>query len=75
VASTPTVRVRVCSAAGFTAGSMPTNGVDGKARRMSCSAAADAVLHATTISFAPWPIRKRAMPIENRRTSASGRGP
>src|SRR5581483_11094747 len=51
VASTATRRERVCCAAGFTAGSMPTIGTENCARSVA-SAAPEAVLQATTTALA-----------------------
>ena len=53
VANTATTPVVVCSAAGFTAGSMPTNGTSGSTSRRWWSAAAEAELHAITINSTP----------------------
>ena len=53
VASTPTVPVVVFTTAGLTAGSIPMKGVLGNVSLRLWSAAADAVLQATAISFAP----------------------
>ena len=62
VARTPTTPLRVVSAAGLTAGSMPTKGVSGKRRRRACRAAAEAVLQATTTSPAPCRSGRRRRP-------------
>lgn len=61
VASTPTTPERVASAAGLTAGSIPTSGRSGYSRRSSAMPAAVAVLHATTNALAPCPNRKAAI--------------
>jgi hypothetical protein len=75
VAITPTTRDRVCSAAGFTAGSMPTKGTSGCCARRSFSAAAEAVLHATTTALQPRARSSAVIPSACRRTSSAGRGP
>jgi len=63
------------SAAGLTAGSMPTNGASANVARKCESAAADAELQATMMSLASLSRRKRTMPSEKRRTCSSVRGP
>ena len=65
VASTATTLLCECSAAGLTAGSMPTNGVWGNVWRRYCKAAAEAALQATTTSLAPWSSRKRVISSAN----------
>ena len=49
----PTTPVFVIAAAGFTAGSMPMVGTCGSVSRRCFSAAAEAVLQATTIALQP----------------------
>ena len=71
VASTPTTPVRVVSAAGFTAGSMPTKGTSGKVARRCFNAAAEAALQATTINLQSRPSKKRVIASENDRISSS----
>ena len=75
MASTPTIPFSVCRVAGFTAGSMPTNGVPGRLSRSAASAAAEAVLHATTITRAPLEIRNREIASEKAWISSSLRLP
>ena len=58
MAKMPTFLLCVRVVAGFTAGTMPTNGTWGKVVRKVRRAAAEAVLHATTMSLAPWFKRK-----------------
>jgi hypothetical protein len=75
VANTPTLPVWVCSAAGFTAGSMPTNGTEGKFSRRYFSAAAEAVLQATTRIFASFASKNFVIASEKIRICPIGREP
>ena len=75
VASTPTTPLREVSAAGLTAGSIPTKGTWGKSWRKLCRAQAEAVLHATTMILLPRASRKRVIASEKERTCSIGRGP
>jgi len=75
IASTPTTPVWVYSAAGLTAGSMPTKGTSGNFSRKVFNAAAEAVLQATTINFASCASKKRVMPSEKLWICSIGRGP
>jgi len=61
-------------AAGFTPGTIPTKGRSNASRR-SGSAAAEAVLQATTMSFTSDWRRRWTMANERFRTSGAGRGP
>ena len=72
VASTPTTPVLEPRAAGFTAGSMPTNGTCGHSLRSTSIAAAVAVLHATTTTSHPRPIRVADMVRERSTISSAG---
>ena len=56
------------SAAGFSAGSIPTIGIYGYISRSFRTAALVAVLQATTRPFAPWSNSFRAHPIVSSRT-------
>jgi hypothetical protein len=62
VASTATTPLRVASAAGFTAGSMPMKGMSGNFARRCFKAAAEALLQATTMALQFCASRKRTMP-------------
>ena len=74
VASTPTTRDRVRDAAGLTAGSMATIGMrETRAKRLDRGAVA--VLHATTIAFAPWRTRNSVIVIARSTTNAADRSP
>ena len=76
VPTTPTRRLRVARARARTPGSMtPTTGTGSSARNVS-RAAADAVLHATTMSFTSISsTSQRAICTANDRTSSRSRGP
>ena len=65
---------KVIEAAGFTPGTIPTNGT-GNASRKSAIAAAEAVLHATTMSLTPLSSSRWVIANDRLRTSGAGRGP
>ena len=71
----PTTPLRVIAAAGFTAGSMPIVSQPGKVSRRCLSAAAEAVLQATTTALQPASSRNRAIPSLNARMSFCVQGP
>jgi hypothetical protein len=75
VANTPTLPVCVFSAAGLTAGSMPTNCTSGKVSRKYFNAAAEAVLQATTIILELCLSRNFVIPSEKFCICSIGRGP
>jgi hypothetical protein len=74
VARTPTTPDLVVAAAGLTAGSMATMG-NVKVDRNESTATAVAVLQATTIDVAPWPMRNSTTERARCWTKAAGRSP
>ncbi len=73
VANTPTTPDRVRSTAGFTAGSIDKGNPE-DISRSAVSAAPEAVLHATTMSFAPRPRSDSVIAMTKRRISSIDRG-
>ena len=69
----PTMPLFVVSAAGLTAGSIPMLGSVGNASRRCLSAAADAVLEATTTALQPRAIRNRVIASQKCRICSCGR--
>ena len=68
--------LRVSATAGLTAGTSPITGQSGPAQaRRACSAAAEAVLQATTSPFAPCARSQAAHASDSAAISSRGRGP
>ncbi len=73
---TPTWPDSVVRTSASAPGSMTSISGTGNSSRSTSSAAADAVLQATTMALAWWSVtRLQAISLANSRTSACGRGP